>query len=81
MAGATYSAHKLYLLILPQTFTDVEHPLMRCQSYNVSVLGEGYPGIAQRRLCTTNGALLAYVIAHLFINLVALVGSTLIISV
>ncbi|KHJ91016.1 hypothetical protein OESDEN_09126 [Oesophagostomum dentatum] len=53
---------------------DVEHPLMRCQSYNVSLPGERSSVTAQRRLCTTSGPLLAYVIAHLFINLIALVA-------
>ncbi|CAJ0588358.1 unnamed protein product [Cylicocyclus nassatus] len=56
--------------------TNVEHPLMRCQSYNVSVfgLGERHSVIAQRRICTNNGALLAWIIIHLFIDLIALIA-------
>ncbi|ETN81325.1 hypothetical protein NECAME_08582 [Necator americanus] len=47
---------------------------MRCQSYNVSMLGERSSMTTQRRLCTTSGPLLAWLIAHLFINLIALVA-------
>ncbi|KAK6756704.1 hypothetical protein RB195_014874 [Necator americanus] len=54
--------------------SDLEHPLMRCQSYNVSMLGERSSMTTQRRLCTTSGPLLAWLIAHLFINLIALVA-------
>ncbi|EYC04947.1 hypothetical protein Y032_0085g1882 [Ancylostoma ceylanicum] len=60
--------------IIISYLTNLEHPLMRCQSYNVSMPGEHSSQTAQRRLCTTSGPLLAWLIAHLFINLVALVA-------
>ncbi|KAK6046976.1 hypothetical protein COOONC_15520 [Cooperia oncophora] len=54
-------------------YLNFEHPLMRCRSYNVSVGGVQHTTVTtQRRLCTTNGPLLAWLIAHLFINLGAL---------
>ncbi|XGW05386.1 hypothetical protein V3C99_016055 [Haemonchus contortus] len=55
--------------------TNFEHPLMRCRSYNVSVGGPEHSTVTtQKRLCTTNGPLLAWLIAHLFINLAALIA-------
>ncbi|KAL6743929.1 hypothetical protein Aduo_016914 [Ancylostoma duodenale] len=60
--------------IIISYLTNLEHPLMRCQSYNVSMPGEHSSQTAQRRLCTTSGPLLAWLIAHLFINLIALVA-------
>ncbi|VDP03732.1 unnamed protein product [Heligmosomoides polygyrus] len=55
--------------------TNFEHPLMRCRSYNVSVGGTQRTTVTtQKRLCTTNGPLLAWLIAHLFINLGALIA-------
>ncbi|WKY12475.1 hypothetical protein Q1695_003788 [Nippostrongylus brasiliensis] len=55
--------------------TNVEHPLMRCRSYNVTVSGAQQSALmTQRRLCTTSGPLLAWLIAHLFIDLAALIA-------
>ncbi|KAK6010530.1 hypothetical protein OSTOST_24441 [Ostertagia ostertagi] len=61
-------------LVVPAR-SDFEHPLMRCRSYNVSVSGAEHSTVTtQKRLCTTNGPLLAWLIAHLFINLGALIA-------
>uniref|UniRef100_A0A158P8Y8 Secreted protein n=1 Tax=Angiostrongylus cantonensis TaxID=6313 RepID=A0A158P8Y8_ANGCA len=51
-----------------------KHPLMRCRSYNVSMVGGPHHSsfISQHRLCTTDRTLLAWIVAHLFINLCAL---------
>ncbi|VDM64091.1 unnamed protein product [Angiostrongylus costaricensis] len=47
---------------------------MRCRLYNVSMVGGPHHSsfISQRRLCVTDETLLAWIIAHLFINLFAL---------
>ncbi|VDL86859.1 unnamed protein product [Nippostrongylus brasiliensis] len=48
---------------------------MRCRSYNVTVSGAQQSALmTQRRLCTTSGPLLAWLIAHLFIDLAALIA-------
>ncbi|KAE9413145.1 hypothetical protein Angca_001054 [Angiostrongylus cantonensis] len=49
---------------------------MRCRSYNVSMVGGPHHSsfISQHRLCTTDRTLLAWIVAHLFINLCALVA-------
>ncbi|KAK5965089.1 hypothetical protein GCK32_003890 [Trichostrongylus colubriformis] len=63
------------IAIIVGYLTNFEHPLMRCRSYNVSTGGVQHStSTIQKRLCTTNGPLLAWLIAHLFINLGALIS-------
>ncbi|KJH45591.1 hypothetical protein DICVIV_08361 [Dictyocaulus viviparus] len=62
-------------IIIVAYLTNVEYPLMRCRSYNVSIAGNHHSSsTSQRRLCTANGTLVTWLIIHLFINLSALVA-------
>uniref|UniRef100_A0A1I7TBX2 Methyltransf_21 domain-containing protein n=1 Tax=Caenorhabditis tropicalis TaxID=1561998 RepID=A0A1I7TBX2_9PELO len=65
----------LELIVIVATYlTGFKHPLMTCQSFNVSIL-ERYNEptvLSQHKICTTNGPLVFWIIIHLFTDLMAL---------
>uniref|UniRef100_A0A1I7XLM9 G_PROTEIN_RECEP_F1_2 domain-containing protein n=1 Tax=Heterorhabditis bacteriophora TaxID=37862 RepID=A0A1I7XLM9_HETBA len=63
-------------LILLSYSTNIEHPLMSCQSYNVSIPRpfSSSPTLTAHRLCTTSGPLLMWIIGHLFTDILALIA-------
>ncbi|CAD6186822.1 unnamed protein product [Caenorhabditis auriculariae] len=64
------------IAIIVTYLTGVRHPLMTCQTYNVTLL-ERYnepPMFSEHRICTTNGPLLFWIIIHVFTDILALVA-------
>ncbi|EFP05757.1 hypothetical protein CRE_27099 [Caenorhabditis remanei] len=69
----------LEIIVIVATYlTGFKHPLMTCQSFNVSIL-ERYNEptvLSQHKICTTNGPLVFWIIIHLFTDLMALMSVT-----
>ncbi|KAF1751732.1 hypothetical protein GCK72_018286 [Caenorhabditis remanei] len=67
----------LEIIVIVATYlTGFKHPLMTCQSFNVSIL-ERYNEptvLSQHKICTTNGPLVFWIIIHLFTDLMALIS-------
>ncbi|CAI2354918.1 unnamed protein product [Caenorhabditis sp. 36 PRJEB53466] len=67
----------LEIVVIVSTYlTGFKHPLMTCQSFNVSLL-ERYNEptvLSQHKICTTNGPLLFWIIIHVFTDLMALIS-------